>query len=254
MVARIPNKYRRCSLANFETPYDSHRLAIQKARSFIDKFPVVQKGLLFWGSFGVGKTHLAVAILKELIQHRFARGYFYEVAELLKLVRSTYDSNPDHVESQVLEPVLQADVLVLDDLGEERTSEWVQETLAHIINVRYSANRATIITTGLTDSEDSTEPRSFIHKVGGRTRSRLIEMCDWIRIEGIDLREVGPDATAERIAEWEQKSPLSPKNVARTKGGHFPGKTSGQLKAKPRFASGEDKGDLKWSGGKAGNR
>jgi DNA replication protein DnaC len=251
--SRIPHKYRRCTLENFETHYDSHRRAAQKAQRFIDAFPVVDRGLLFRGSFGVGKTHLAVAMLKELIR-KGARGYFYEVPELLRMVKDSYDANPEQDERQTLEPVLRADVLVLDDLGEERTSEWVQETLAHIINVRYSENRPTIITTGLTDSPDSSDPKSFVYKVGGRTRSRLIEMCEWVLMEAIDTREVGPDPTPEAISTWQDRSPMSPKNLDRTRKGGFPQKSSGQLKAKPRFGSGDDKGDLKWSGGKGGNR
>jgi hypothetical protein len=152
----------------------------------------------------------------------------------------------------VLAPVLHCDVLVLDDLGEERTSEWVQEALAHVINVRYSENRTTIFTTGLTDSPDSTEPKSFIFKLGGRTRSRLSEMCDWVHMEGTDSREIGPNPTPGQIAEWQEKSPASPKNVERVKRG-FPSKASGQLKARLKFGSKDDKVDLKWPGGRAGS-
>lgn len=250
-AAGIPNRYHHCSLANFETHYDSLRTAARKARTFIDDFPMPERSLLFYGAFGVGKTHLAVAVLKELIVRKGATGYFYEVPDLLKTVRATFDGKRAEAEMDVLAPVLHGDVLVLDDLGEERTSEWVQEALAHVINVRYSENRPTIFTTGLTDSPDSTEPRSFIYKLGGRTRSRLIEMCDWVHMEGTDSREIGPNPTPAEIAAWQEKSPTSPKNIERVRKA-FPPKTSGQLKAKPRFGSGEDR-DLKWPGGRAGS-
>jgi len=253
-AARIPHRYRQCTLANFETHLDSQRYAASKAKAFIDLYPTAPKGLMFHGRNGVGKTHLAVAILKELIVRKGARAYFYEVPELLKLVRESYDASTDQREMGVLEPVLRADLLVLDDLGEERTSEWVQETLAHVINVRYSEKRATVFTTNLHDSPDSTDPRSFAHKLGTRSRSRLIEMCEWVRVEGGDAREIGPSPTPEEVARWERASPTSDSNIEKTRKGGFVGKSSGQLKSKLRFGAGREGSELKWPGGKAGSQ
>ena len=96
----------------------------------------------------------------------------------------------------VLAPVIKADLLVLDDLGAERTSEWVQETLGLVVNTRYNERRPTIFTSNLVDSPDSTDPRSFIYQLGARTRSRLAEMCDWVEMQGVDVREVGPQRLA----------------------------------------------------------
>jgi DNA replication protein DnaC len=254
-AAGVPDKYKNCTLDNFDTHYDSLRAAARKASRFVDEFPAfptVKRGLMFYGSFGVGKTHLAVAVLKGIIS-KGGTGYFAEVPSLLKRVRDSFDSR-EQDELDVLRPVLYSDVLLLDDLGEEKTSEWVQEALAHVVNVRYSENRATLFTTNLTDSPDSTHPRSFVHKVGGRTRSRLIEMCDWVEMEGSDTRETGPDPSPATIAKWQEKSPLSPQNVERARKGEFPERTRGQLKMKRKPRFGEGGGDLKWSGGKAGNQ
>ena len=91
---------------------------------------------------------------------------------------------------EVLRPVLEADVLVLDDLGVEKTSEWVQETLGLVINTRYNARRATIITSNLRDPIDNTDMNSFMVQLGGRTRSRLLEMCEWVEVQGADIRDV----------------------------------------------------------------
>ena len=255
-TAGIPQKYRRCTFDNFQTHYDSLRAAASRARRFVDEFPVfgtTRNSLIFVGSFGVGKTHLATATLKAVIA-KGGRGYFYEVADLLKRVRDSYFGGGDQRESDVLDPVLHSDLLVLDDLGEEKTSEWVQETLAYVVNVRYSENRSTIFTTNLVDSPDSTDPRSLILKVGGRTRSRLMEMCDWVHMDAIDTREVGPEPSPSRIAEWQEKSPLSPGNLARSRKAEFPARSAGQLKARMKISrEREGKVDLKWPGGRAGS-
>lgn len=247
--ARIPPRYTRCELSNFEhNDMDSQRQAWQKARAFVDAFPVVDKGLLLYGPQGVGKTHLSVGILKEVVRNRGARGYFFETRELLRMVRDTYNSSVDETEMDVLKPVLEADILVLDDLGAERTSEWVQETLGLVVNTRYNARRPTVFTSNLLDLSDSTDPRGFIFQLGARTRSRLIEMCDWVEIQGVDVREVGPHASAAAIERWHRTSPASPDNVR--KAGGLPPRSRGMARAQLR-----DKGsaELKWTGGKAGS-
>jgi DNA replication protein DnaC len=250
-AARIQRRYAHCELSNFEQHYDSLRDAFRKAERFIERFPVVDKGLLLIGSNGVGKTHLAVAVLKAVVRSKGARAYFYETAELLKLLRDTYAS--DTREMDVLRPVLEADLLVLDDLGVDKPSDWVQEMLGHVVNTRYSERRPTIFTTNLIDSDDPLHPGSFLFKLGPRTRSRLFEMCEWVYMDAIDSREVGgPDATPEQIQRWQKQSPLSPRNVEKSKAG-LPTRAGGQLRAKPRFPESGDKRDLKWPGGRAGS-
>lgn len=247
--ARIQKRYAHCELSNFEQHYDSLRDAYRKAVRFVDQFPAVDKGLLLIGENGVGKTHLAVAVLKAVIRNKRIQGYFYEAGDLLKLLKDTYASDTN--EMDVLRPVLEADLLVLDDLGVEKTSEWVQETLGHVVNIRYSERRPTVFTTNLVDSEDSTHPKSFLYRLGPRTRSRLFEMCDWVYMEAIDSREVGgPDATPEQIQRWEKKSPLSPKNRDRSRSS-LPARTGGQARA--HFPPRDGKGELKWPGGRAGS-
>ena len=245
--SRIPRRYLHCQLSNFEQTVDSLREAHRRARAFVDAFPAVDKGLLLRGRHGVGKTHLAVAMLREIIASKGARGYFYETRELLKLVRDTF-ATAGESEMDVLRPVLDADILVLDDLGAEKTSEWVQETLGLVVNTRYSERRPTIFTTNLDDTADTTNPNSMYVQLGARTRSRLFEMCHWVDMEGPDVREVGsPNPTPADIARYNQQSPLSDRN---RKAGGIPDRAKGMARAslRPRGNA-----DVAWSGGKGGS-
>lgn len=245
--SRIPRRYQHCQLSNFEQTVDSLREAHRRARAFVDAFPAVDKGLLLRGRHGVGKTHLAVAMLREIIASKGARGYFYETRELLKLVRDTF-ATAGESEMDVLRPVLDADILVLDDLGAEKTSEWVQETLGLVVNTRYSERRPTIFTTNLDDTADTTNPNSMYVQLGARTRSRLFEMCHWVDMEGPDVREVGsPNPTPADIARYNQQSPLSDRN---RRAGGIPDRAKGMARAslRPRGNA-----DVAWSGGKGGS-
>ena len=247
--ARIPPRFARAELSTFEHDMDTQRQAWQKATAFVEAFPVVDRGLLLFGPHGVGKTHLAVGILKACVRSKGARAYFFETRELLRLVRDTYNRSVEETEMEVLKPLLEADLLVLDDLGAERTSEWVQETLGLVVNTRYNAKRPTVFTSNLIDVPDATEPRSFIFQLGARSRSRLIEMCDWVEIRGVDIREVGADASSEAIARWRASSPASPDNAERST--KLPPRSRTQARAHLRPSRGD--GELKWTGGKAGS-
>jgi DNA replication protein DnaC len=248
--ARIPRGYAHCELNNFEIHTDTQRDAHRKATRLVEQFPVFDKGLLFFGDTGVGKTHLAVALMREAIVRKGAHAVFYETRELLKMVRDTYSGSTEMTELAVLKPVLEAELLVLDDLGLEKKSEWVDEMLGLVINTRYSQRRLTVITTNLRDFE-STEPGSFAFQLGLRTRSRLKEMCEWVLIDSVDARDVGRYPTPEDIERWEKTSPASPRN---RRGSPLPPKASSQAKAQLRKRENDGKADLKWPGGRAGSR
>jgi len=241
--AQIPPRYRRCDLDNFRTENDSLVEAVAKARRFVERFPVVDKGLFLLGHPGVGKTHLAVAALKLVIRQKGARGLFYDTRELLRLIRSTYNPLVQTAEMDVLNPVMQADLLVLDDLGAEKTSEWVEETLNLIVNTRYNERRATLFTSNYEIREDLSDPDSLAVRVGFRMWSRLHEMCEFVTLKGVDFRIAGPDATPEELTRLEKQGrPPATRNL--------PGRTKGTARAHLRDRDGRT--DLKWSGGKAG--
>jgi DNA replication protein DnaC len=238
--ANIPKRYLHCTLANFAAYNESLERAVVQGRRVADAFPVVGRGLFLEGQPGVGKTHLAVAVLKQVIQTTGARGLFYDTRDLLRVIRSTYDPAIRTTELEILRPVMTADLLVLDDLGAEKTSEWVDETMNLIVNTRYNERRLTIFTSNYPDIPDDTEPNSLLFRIGFRMRSRLHEMCEFIVMDAADYRERPDNAGPEDLlAMWKMRKKTTLPSP----------RTGRQARAQLR----DGKGDLKWSGGRAGS-
>ncbi|HEV2198165.1 MAG TPA: ATP-binding protein [Candidatus Acidoferrum sp.] len=208
--ARIPKRYEHCDFESYSTDVGStqqQRQSLQQAKlsaqGFVRDYPgASEKGLLFIGPSGVGKTHLAVAALKELIQRGHV-GLFYDYRELLKEIQASYNPASESTEMRILEPIRTVEVLVLDDLGASKPSDWVRDIVGIVLNARYNENRTTIVTTNYLDSpasegenvrlptgklvpavrEDTLEQR-----IGSRMRSRLYEMCRTVEVSAPDFR------------------------------------------------------------------
>lgn len=220
--ARVPERYRHCDFLNYETDnehegptraeVDAWNRSLVQAKLLVERFaqefsPVremqSEQGLLLMGPCGVGKTHLVVAALKEIVL-RGHGGLFYDYRELLKEIQDSYNPESQSTEMGVLEPVLKTEVLVLDDLGASKPSPWALETVGHILNSRYNEKRVTLLTTNYLDADSS--PISFnvsrtpgsrtpmtedslTDRIGKRIRSRLYEMCRTVEVYAPDYRK-----------------------------------------------------------------
>jgi DNA replication protein DnaC len=140
------------------------------------------------GPAGVGKTHLAVSIIRDLTEKGFA-SIFCEFGSLLKEIQDSYNPVSKSSELKVLAPVFQADVLVLDELGATVPTDWVRDTMYQIINRRYNDNKLTIFTTNYLDKPRSEKEQVLEDRIGTRLRSRLYEMCKMVVIDGEDYRK-----------------------------------------------------------------
>lgn len=181
IAAKIPPMYEQKDFDNFKSSSASRKRVLETARKFVDEYQPNGNGLLFMGESGTGKTHLAVAILKELIQKRYP-GVFYNIITLLDELRASYNSQDDSEQWELIDRVRDTSILVLDDLGAEKTSGWVNDRLYAIINYRYENKKTTIVTS----NKDIPELKD---QVGYRIYSRLIEMCRVEPFQGKDYRE-----------------------------------------------------------------
>lgn len=175
MSAGISQRFKNRKFDTFKLTKDNKK-AFEIAKRYADKYPI-NNGLLITGTCGTGKTHIAVAILHAILEKGYP-GLFVTVPDLLAEIRKSFNNDG---ESKKIKDIMSARFLVLDDLGAEKTTDWVQEQLYMIINHRYEYELPTVITSNLDIGQ-------LAQKIGERSASRLLEMCYGVRLNGEDYR------------------------------------------------------------------
>jgi len=197
----IPGKFYNATLEIYQPVGLQNKKALSRSQDFLKDFKQtsqqIQRGLLFMGGPGLGKTHLVVSILKKLILEEGLDGKFVDFFQLLSDIRHGYSQ--DKSEMSLIEPYLKSKILVIDELAKGRNNEWEQTILDQFISSRYNAaDKITLFTTNYPDTTKtlsdinglthSLQKQSLAEKVGDRVFSRLIQMCDLIKMEGDDYR------------------------------------------------------------------
>jgi len=195
-ACRIPTRYAQCTVDGFEIwarNDPSLGVAKRRTREFIELFPRSERGLLFMGGPGCGKTHLAVGALREVVAKGGVRGLYANFVELIQELQMTFDGG-GRPRDEIINPVLEADCVVLDELGAGRTTPWVLDVLYYVINARYMSRRTTLFTTNFTvfppDGQEGALRRTetLADRITAPLCSRVWEMCDLVHIRCGDYR------------------------------------------------------------------
>ena len=202
LSAVVPRRYRG---ASFERPPVTEMPdgQVQMVRRYVrelDERLDDGRGLWFFGDVGTGKTTLAMIVSQGAIDAGRSVA-IYSLPRLLAEIRGTFEEDNNASYVSLLDRLADVDLLQVDDLGAEKTSAWVLEQLYSIINSRYEAEKAIVVTTNLERDE-------LAAQIGERTVSRLEEMCEIVplfgrdhrRFEAVDRRDEPPPAADLRLA------------------------------------------------------
>ncbi len=197
--SHVPARYLECDFGGYKIEgsgsLSAAKLVVEK---WAELYPLDRTGLLLIGRSGVGKTHLSVAVLKELIR-KGVHCLFCDYRELLKQIQNCYNPSVQATELEILRPVFETEVVLIDDIGAVKPSEWVWDTVSIILNTRYNNALTTIITSNFLDgpprkagmpaAQAVSTDDTLGDRVGERMRSRLFEMCRLVQVDGKDYRQ-----------------------------------------------------------------
>ncbi|MGH3261285.1 MAG: ATP-binding protein, partial [Trebonia sp.] len=181
LSAVIPRRYRDVA---FERPPVTELdpqivAATRRYANTIDDQLDAGRGLWFMGPVGTGKTTLAMLVSRAASDAGRSVA-IYSLPRLLNEIRDTHRAERSHVD--LLDRLTAVDLLHIDDVGAQRTTDWVLEELYSIVNARYEDKRSIVITTNILDRE------ALCEQITPRTVSRLTEMCDELPLLGHDHR------------------------------------------------------------------
>lgn len=213
--ANIPDSYAQCSFANFfpQRKFPGQYKALESARSYVQHFETdfLGKGLIFRGAVGTGKTHLAAAVLKGLIEKGFS-GVFVNFVHLLERITNSYDNRQERFHHDIIMDFSRCHAVVLDELGAAKPSEYVFHKLYDLVNYCFDKRIAVIFTTNYTDALPSSRklppPSDFgkaeevarppaaltysaytlAERISERLYSRIMHHCKEIVLDGEDYR------------------------------------------------------------------
>jgi DNA replication protein DnaC len=168
---------------NYQPQNETQRLALQSAKEYVDTFDK-QTGIVFQGRPGLGKSHIAASIAKEVIKRKYTC-IFISLPRLMTELQGTYNKNSQTTELELLKALQKVDLLILDDLGVERTKSedngvsWAKRKIYEIVDSRIG--QATIYTTNFSG-------RELLQMYGERDFSRMVQGCQVVKMDGENYR------------------------------------------------------------------
>lgn len=185
----LPSRFASSTFENFQTYKQSSLFQAKKiSEEFAKKFPAIDYGLILIGPNGVGKTHLACAILNKIYKEKGIKGLFLDYSNLNFQLKDTFSNYEEESTNSLIEMFIDASLLLLDDLGSIKPSAWFLDTVYEIINQRYLKNKLMIITSAYQISGEGGR-ENLSSRIGDALVSRILEICKVVEIQAKDHRK-----------------------------------------------------------------